>query len=283
MSRRRLLPVVGAMLLACAATAAAQSLSERLARGPVVIAHRARLTPALPENSLRQAATTTAAGLGIEVDLARSADGDLYLLHDATLERTSDGHGALRDQHAAALQRLRLRDGAGQRVDEPLARFDALLDWAARTPQALLMLDLKGTPAAQVVPQLAAQGVAARSILLTFDRAATAEALAQPGPALVSALLTRGEDIAGYQALAGTRRLAFYVPANADPALFAAAHASGALVISDSLDGTAGDRLDGRDGCRAYRDWVQARHVDILVSNQPQCAAQALQSMPAGG
>lgn len=276
MSRPRILPIIGAMLLAYAATAPAQSLSERLAHGPVVVAHRARLAPALAENSLRQAPVTTAAGLGIEVDLAADADGALHLLHDATLDRSSDGRGAIAGVPTATVAALHLRDGLGKATDEPLPSFAALLDWAARTPRALLMLDLKGVPAARVLPLLRARGLEPRSILLTFDRAASAEALAQPGDALVSVLLTRAEDIAAYQALAGTHPLAFYVPQRADPALFAAAHASGARVISDSTDGAERDALDGAAHCAAYRGWVQARHVDILVSNRPRCALDAL-------
>jgi len=61
---------------------------------PRVVAHRGGGTLA-PENTL--AGIDTGAGLGlkmIEFDAKLSADDVVFLLHDDTVDRTSDGHGA---------------------------------------------------------------------------------------------------------------------------------------------------------------------------------------------
>jgi glycerophosphoryl diester phosphodiesterase len=56
----------------------------------------------------------------VEIDLRLSADGILYVLHDATLDRTTTLHGALKQTASQDLQRARLSNG------EPLPRFEDL-------------------------------------------------------------------------------------------------------------------------------------------------------------
>jgi len=79
----------------------------------LVIAHRGDWRNA-PENSLY--AYQRAIDLGvdmIEVDLEKSKDGVLIILHDHTLNRTTTGKGKPGDYTLAELKRLHLRDGLG--------------------------------------------------------------------------------------------------------------------------------------------------------------------------
>lgn len=74
--------------------------------GPAIIGHRgaAGLAPenTLPafEAALRYGATW------LQLDLRRSADGELVVIHDATVDRTTDGRGAVREMTLAQLKRL---------------------------------------------------------------------------------------------------------------------------------------------------------------------------------
>lgn len=95
------------------------------------IAHRGAAALA-PENTM--AAFAMAVELGadaIELDLHVSRDGELVVIHDTTLDRTTDGEGPV---HARSLQELKQLDAgrwfgesfAGQRIptlDEVLDRF----------------------------------------------------------------------------------------------------------------------------------------------------------------
>jgi glycerophosphoryl diester phosphodiesterase len=70
------------------------------------IAHRGASGRA-PENT--HAAFAAALALGaeaIELDVQLSADGELVVIHDETLERTTDGQGAVGDRSVAELARL---------------------------------------------------------------------------------------------------------------------------------------------------------------------------------
>lgn len=75
-------------------------------RRPLAIAHRGG-GGLWPENTLE--AFRGAAGLGadvLELDVHSTADGTLVVMHDATVERTTDGAGAIHSMTLAELRRL---------------------------------------------------------------------------------------------------------------------------------------------------------------------------------
>jgi len=72
-----------------------------------------------PENTLASFRSAIELGVDIiECDVHMSSDGELVVIHDHTLERTTDGHGLVRDHTAAELRALDA--GGGQRL--PLLR-----------------------------------------------------------------------------------------------------------------------------------------------------------------
>lgn len=253
----------------------------RLTQRPLIVAHRGRLSPDQAENSLQQMQRIATRKLGVEMDLSTSKDGVLYLLHDSDLDRTTTGHGPLAAQDSQALDAVRLKTGNGQPTDEALPRFTQVLDWAAATPEVMLMLDLKGTPVAKVVPLLREKNLLNRVILLTFDRVTAGEALRHAESALVSVLVTSQSDVNYYRRIAGARPLAMYVPQSAKPKLYAQAQAASALVVSDVLDGIDADieplATKAREkGCKAYHDYLDDRRIDVLVSNNAGCAVETI-------
>ncbi len=89
----------------------------------LVAAHRGAWNPA-PENSL--AAIAAAIDLGadiVELDVRATADEVLVLLHDASLDRTSNGRGPLRKYRHVDLRELTLRHGDGH--GQPLMTGEA--------------------------------------------------------------------------------------------------------------------------------------------------------------
>ena len=92
---------------------------------PVLIAHRGASHDA-PEHTL--AAFRRAVDLGarmIELDVQLTADEQLAVLHDPRLERTSDGHGAVRDWTLEQLRGFRYdRSHPGRFAEEEVALLD---------------------------------------------------------------------------------------------------------------------------------------------------------------
>lgn len=78
----------------------------RKPHGPLVFAHRGGGGLA-PENTLPAFEQAVAMGVdGLELDIHATRDGVLVVAHDATVERMTDGQGAIADMTVAALQRL---------------------------------------------------------------------------------------------------------------------------------------------------------------------------------
>jgi acetyl esterase/lipase/glycerophosphoryl diester phosphodiesterase len=72
---------------------------------PAIVGHRGLMQHA-PENTLAGFAACLELGLGFELDVRRTRDGQLVCLHDADVRRTTDGKGAVSDLTLAELRRL---------------------------------------------------------------------------------------------------------------------------------------------------------------------------------
>ena len=96
------------------------------------IAHRGLHDPAqgLIENSLGAAEAAIEAGFAIECDVQMSADGEVFVFHDDTLDRLTDSSGRFIDKSAARIRQTRIL-GAGE---PPPAFADLLALVAGRTP-----------------------------------------------------------------------------------------------------------------------------------------------------
>lgn len=171
-------------------------------RRPYVIGHRGALALA-PENTL--AAFQRAVDLGvdaIELDVQRTADGVPVVLHDDTLDRTTNGHGPIREARWSDVRSLdagswRSPEHAGERIPS----LEELLAWA-RTRSVDLVLELKqpapgsGRATDQglvpaVVDALRAAAMVERTLLISFDHPSIADALRRE-PGARAALLTEG-------------------------------------------------------------------------------------------
>jgi glycerophosphoryl diester phosphodiesterase len=65
-----------------------------------------------PENSLPGVAKCIEMGIDIvEIDVRKTKDGHLVLMHDETVDRTTNGHGAVTDLTLAQIKELRMRHG----------------------------------------------------------------------------------------------------------------------------------------------------------------------------
>jgi len=96
----------------------AQRIMQRLrdadGKAVLVCAHRADWRH-FPENSLEGIDGAIKMGVDIvEIDVRKTRDGELVLMHDATVNRTTTGQGAVSALTLAEIKKLRLKDAAGQ-------------------------------------------------------------------------------------------------------------------------------------------------------------------------
>jgi glycerophosphoryl diester phosphodiesterase len=91
---------------------------------PLILGHRGAPREG-PENTLRAFRRAMEHGAdGIELDVQLSADGVPVVIHDDTLDRTTDGRGPVAALPWAALAAVRAEG-------EPLPRLDEVMAWAA--------------------------------------------------------------------------------------------------------------------------------------------------------
>lgn len=130
------------------------------------IAHRGLHGNGIVENTLGAAIAAVEGNYGIEVDLQLSADGEVMVFHDATLDRLTDATGPFAARSTAELKRVALRSST-----ERIPTLQELLAAVAgRTPLILeLKSEWKGDErlAAQVARVLA--GYAGPVAAMSFD------------------------------------------------------------------------------------------------------------------
>ena len=105
-----------------------------------------------PENGLGAFRNSIALGVDLlELDVHLSADERVVVIHDPTLERTTDGHGPVAARTAAELARVRLRDPEGAVTQEHVPTLEEVLEVVVPTRVGLL-LEVKGpTPHVNVL------------------------------------------------------------------------------------------------------------------------------------
>ena len=113
----------------------------------------------------------------VEFDVHLTDDGEMVVIHDATLERTTNGSGDVRKLTKEARQQLKLRGPDGALIDECPPTLDEVLAVLAQDPTIEAWVELKSDgdnkPYGGLVEKAAAAireaGLAERSALHSFD------------------------------------------------------------------------------------------------------------------
>lgn len=230
---------------------------RRIFGRPFVVAHRGAQTVE-PENTLRAFLLALVQGAdALETDLRFTADDELILFHDPTLERMTEGSGAVRDHTLAELRKLRTRRPGGGLVAEPIPTLAELI--AATGGQTPLLLELKDPLFLQerygrkLVDVLAAGGVLRRSALVSFhyEHVAAVQALCSDIP-VGHITMQNPWPRRGVQLLGPVWPLIYL-----NPAYVAVAHRMGGIVAP--LDPNPAPRLP----------YYLAQRVDAVLADEP--------------
>lgn len=237
---------------------------------PLVCAHRGRSGVA-PENTL--AAFEAAVDLGadfLELDVRRSADGEIVCMHDATVDRTTDGTGAVADLTLAELRAL----DAGSWKDDRYAgeRIPLLSEVLAQiAPRLVVDIEIKQRGIApQVVELIRAADAVRRVTVISFD-GGDIRAAKDAEPTLACGLITSGPG-EGPDAVLALIASALGAGANfischhgaVTPALVRTCHLAGLVLMAWTMDAP-------EDIARMID-----LQVDALVSNYPERVLELL-------
>jgi len=90
----------------------------------LVVAHRGDWRNA-PENSIQAIQRSIQIGADIvEIDVQKTKDGHLVLMHDKTIDRTTSGKGKVEDYTLAELQKFTLSTGSGTSTRQPIPTLE---------------------------------------------------------------------------------------------------------------------------------------------------------------
>jgi len=178
------------------------ALAPTAGSGPAILVAAHRGGAALwPENSLLAFRQALALGVdALEFDLHMTADGEVVVLHDPTLDRTSTAKGPVRALSLADLATVRLKARDGMVTDERVSTFAQVLDLAASTSVELvpeIKIDATGQRYVgieeKVLALLRSRGLLARATVQAFQ-AETIRRLRELVPkARTMLLVTRGD------------------------------------------------------------------------------------------
>jgi glycerophosphoryl diester phosphodiesterase len=268
-----------AWVLAALWSIATMTLASAQEAKPLVAAHRGGAL-LWPENSLTAYRQALALGADfLETDVHLTADDEVVVLHDPTLDRTTTGGGRVRAVRRADLSALRLRGGDGAVTQDAVPTLAQLLDLLAAS-RARLLLEIKVDADRQRYPGIEekvlgvvnARGLADRVVVMAFE-AETVRRVRALDPSIRVALLVgrarvEREGVPPREAVRWTRELgASHLGIDhrvLDSGVVEAARAAGISVGA----WTVNDEADLRR--------VIAIGVNLVVSDRPDLALRLL-------
>lgn len=256
-------------------------------KGVLVSAHRAVLDDSTPENSLAgiRATGTAIRPALLEIDVTRTKDGALVLMHDDTLDRTTTGRGRVAENTLAQVRAARLIDGNGKVTDAAPPTLREALDAAGKVG-AIVTLDFKSSGAdgevltRQVIAETRAARAEGRTVLIVYNDA-DALRLAGLAPEMMISVPVSSPDhlaILANGGLKANRILAWTGTRAENPTLWANLRQAGVEPMFGTL-GAPGRRADDRyaaDGDPSeYRDLAKSG-VAVIATDAPKVVKAVL-------
>lgn len=221
-----------------------------------IVAHRGAMSEK-PENTIE--AFQHAVDLGadiIEIDLWSSSDGHLFILHDRTLNRTTDGTGLATAYSLDSLQSLDAGKWFGEFYEGlRIPSFREVLEWSGEN-EILLLLDLKEQGrefAEKVTAEVQSYGMEDRVIIgvRTVEHAVEFRELLPKSKQL--AFMSRPDLIDAFSE-AGTDVIRLWLRwLNEDPHLADHVHQTGKKLM---INGTEGGFEETQSILSFFPDWI---------------------------
>lgn len=162
-------------------------------KNPLVSAHRGGPMPGYPENAIETFANAASYGaMIIEMDIARTADGIMVLMHDDQLDRTTTYKGAIVSISYADLLKCNLVDNDGKVTAFKVPRLKDTLLWSKG--KVVLNLDIKkGVSYARVV-EVVRQTATVDNVVMISYNLRQAQAIHRVGPEFMLSIPLENAD-----------------------------------------------------------------------------------------
>lgn len=163
-------------------------------RLPFVSAHRGGPRKGFPENCIETFENTLAHTPAIlEIDPHYTKDGKIVLMHDPTLNRTTNGSGKVSDYTLAEIKKLRLKDTEGNLTDYQIPTLDEALQWAKG--KTILVIDAKDVPIEERAKKVIENKAEANAILISYSMEDTKKAYALSKDIVMEVMMGKMDNV----------------------------------------------------------------------------------------
>ena len=237
----------------------------------LISAHRGgKGYPGYPENCLEtmQYIKKHIPNALFEIDVAKSKDGKLLLMHDYTLERTTTGVGRVDQNTWQTMEQLQLKDDFNTIVDFKIPLFKDVLEWAKKE-NAILTVDIKrSVDPTEVLHFIEKNNALHQSIIITYSLE-TAQKLYKLNSNVVLSVSIRNMEEFNKAANSGipwANMVAFTGTRLSDSSLYNKLHQQGVQCMLGTLGNL--DKRAAARGDHLYREWA-ALGIDIFATDRP--------------
>jgi len=246
---------------------------------PLISGHRGGTYSGYPENcieTLEYVLQHTPATF--EIDPRLTKDSVIVLMHDATLDRTTNGTGKLSDYTLEEVKKLRLKDHQGNLTDFQIPTLDEVIVWSKG--KTVVILDIKDVPLAMTAAKIREHNAEA-NVMVTVRNAAQAKFYYQDNPNIMFEAWIRSKDALREYEEAGipwNQIMAYVGPKVNDETLELAnmLHERGAMAMIGA--GPSYDKLESVERAEAYRNIITSG-FDIVESDYPLEVAEAIRQL----
>jgi glycerophosphoryl diester phosphodiesterase len=135
---------------------------------PFVSAHRGGAAKGFPENCIPTFENTLCHVHAIlEIDTRLTSDGEIVLMHDVTIDRTTTGKGRVSDYTLKELGQFYLTDTEGNPTEYKIPTLDEVLKWV--DGKTMLVLDRKTVPIETLVNKVIEHKMLHRVIFMVYN------------------------------------------------------------------------------------------------------------------
>lgn len=238
---------------------------------PLIVGHRGGFDSNLPENSIAlfdfALSNSCRKSIGIELDIRENKSGNLYVMHDATIDRTTNGTGKISLLTDSCIESVFLKDRDGKLTSEKVPLFSDVLRHF-QNKNCILMLDVKGNIYPKVISMVAEMKMESKCILLTFDLNTTKLVKEKTSQILISALIL---NKAGWESVLKlqipNQQLIAYVSSETSKEIIAEIHKSDVLLMTDMSESIKNNSKYYETGF--YRKYLMEMHLDIIITDFP--------------
>ncbi|WP_246431488.1 glycerophosphodiester phosphodiesterase family protein [Winogradskyella flava] len=210
-----------------------------------------------------------------EIDVAQTKDGQLILMHDNSIDRTTNGSGSVKNKTYNELKNYHLIDDYGNPTNFKIPLFSEVLAWC-KAKDVVLTVDIKrSVNQKEVIEAIRKANAEDISIIITYD-VAQAQSAYNEAPELLLSVSARNHK--EFDRLLQTdipveNMLAFTGTRLSNASLYERLHKNDIVCILGTLGNL--DRQAEARGDELYAQWKN-KGIDVIATDRPFKAYKAI-------